>query len=207
MACGLFCGAFSRYGRRNGPANGRKAGRLMTFVTRTSVLALCGALAACTGPQVEPPGRANFSEDLIRLSIPGPPEPVDGICWASDVTPAVIQTVTEQVQVSPEIRDAQGSVTAAASFRSETRQQMVQDREEVWFKSPCAEALTPEFVATLQRALKARGYYLLPLTGAVDAATGEAIRRFQAERGLDSPVLSLSATRELGITATALEDI
>ena len=39
------------------------------------------------------------------------------------------------------------------------------------------------------------------------APTTEAIRRFQAERGLDSPVLSLAATRELGITATALEDI
>ena len=179
----------------------------MTFLTRTCVSALCGALAACTGPQVEPPARANFSDDLIRLSIPGPPGPVAGICWASDVTPAVIETITEQVQVSPEQRDDQGTVTAAASFRTEMRQEMVQDREEVWFQSPCAADLTADFIATLQRALKARGYYLLPLTGVMDPATGAAIRRFQAERGLDSPVLSMAATRELGITATALDDI
>ena len=179
----------------------------MDFVTRTGVTALlCCLLAACTGPQVVPPGRANFADDLIRLDIPGPPDPVAGVCWATDVTPAVIETVTEQLQVSPEIRDEQGNVTAAARFRSETRQKMVQDREEVWFKSPCAEALTPDFIATLQRALKARGYYLQALTGAMDPATSAAIRQFQAERGLDSPVLSLAATRELGITATALED-
>ena len=179
----------------------------MTLSTRTSVLTLCGVLAACAGPQVAPPSRANFADDLIRLAIPGPPDPVAGICWASDVTPAVIETITEQVQVSPEIRAEDGTRTAAASFRSEMRQKMVQDREEVWFKSPCAADLSPDFIATLQRALKARGYYLLPLTGVLDAATGAAIRRFQAERGLDSPVLSLAATRELGITATALADI
>ena len=179
----------------------------MDFATRTGACTLLWLLAACTGPAVEPPSRANFSDDLIRLSIPGPPEPVAGVCWGSDVTPAMIETVTEQVQVSPEIRDAAGTVTAAASFRSEVRQRMVQDREEVWFKSPCAADLTADFIATLQRALKARGYYLLPLTGEMDAATSAAIRRFQAERGLDSPVLSLAATRELGITATALEDI
>lgn len=197
----------SRYGRGNGPVNGRKAGRLMIFAPRTRVLALCGVLAACTGPQVQPPDRANFADDLIRLTTPGPPDPVEGICWASDVTPAVIETVTEQVQVTPEIRDENGVVTTAASFRSETRQQMVQDREEVWFKSPCDDDLTPDFIATLQRALKARGYYLLPLTGVMDAATAEAIRRFQADQGLDSPVLSLAATRELGITPTDLEDL
>jgi hypothetical protein len=199
-------GDFALWSRQR-PGERAQDRQTMTFSTRTSVLALFCALAACAGPAVEPPARANFSEDLIRLDIPGPPAPVAGICWASDVTPAVIQTVTEQVQVSPEIRDTAGNVTTAASFRIETRQKMVQDREEVWFKSPCAEDLTPEFVATLQRALKARGYYLLPLTGAMDAATGAAVRRFQAERGLDSPVLSLAATRELGITPTALDDL
>ena len=179
----------------------------MEFVTRTGASALLCLLAACARPAVEAPGRADFSQDLLRLEVPGPPAPVAGVCWGFDVTPAVIETVTEQVQVSPEQRDAAGLVIAAASFRSETRQEMVRDREEVWFKSPCAEDLTAEFIATLQRALKARGYYLLPLTGVLDAATGEAVRRFQAERGLDSPVLSLAATRALGITATALEDL
>jgi len=61
--------------------------------------------------------------------------------------------------------------------------------------------MTPEFTATLQRALKARGFYLLPLTGVMDGPTRDAIRRYQHSRGLDSDHLSLAAARELGIVA------
>ena len=71
----------------------------------------------------------------------------------------------------------------------------------------CPADVTADFVATLQRALKARGLYLLPLTGVLDAATLEAVRRYQASRGFDSPILTLAATRELGIVATALADL
>jgi hypothetical protein len=84
---------------------------------------------------------------------------------------------------------------------------MVQDREEVWFRAPCPAEQTVQFTASLQRALKARGLYLLPVTGTVDAATGEAIRRFQAQRGLDSPILSLAAAQELGLINTAFGDL
>jgi hypothetical protein len=87
----------------------------------------------------------------------------------------------------------------AAVYRSETHQRIVQEREEIWFRAPCAAEWTVDFVATLQRALKARGYYLLPVTGVMDQATSAAVQRFQIERGLDSPRLSLAAARELGI--------
>ena len=63
------------------------------------------------------------------------------------------------------------------------------------------------FVASLQRALKARGFYLQPLTGVLDAHTSEAVRRFQADRGLDSLRLSLAAARELGIVSTDLDQL
>ncbi|MGL6209244.1 MAG: peptidoglycan-binding domain-containing protein, partial [Paracoccaceae bacterium] len=119
--------------------------------------------------------------------------------------PAIIETVTEQEVVTPEQRDGAGQIVVPATFRSTTKQRMVQDRQEVWFRTPCADELTVDVVATLQRALKARGLYDQPLTGVIDAETAEAIRRFQAERGLDSPQLSLAAARELGVISTALD--
>ncbi len=97
-----------------------------------------------------------------------------------------------------------GSVVQPAAFRTETHQRIVQEREEVWFRSPCPEEMTVDFVATLQRALKARGFYLLPVNGVLDTPTQDAVHRFQIERGLDSPRLSLAAARELGIVATDL---
>lgn len=69
----------------------------------------------------------------------------------------------------------------------------------VWFPTPCPAALTPTLVGDLQRALAARGLYHGPATGRPDAATAEAVRRFQAPLGLDSPVLSLAAARHLGL--------
>ena len=117
------------------------------------------------------------------------------------MTPAVIETVTEQVQVTPEVRDADGRVTTPAAFRTVTQQKMVQDREEIWFRAPCESDISVAFTATLQRALKARGLYRDAVTGTLTPATTGAIRRFQAERGLDSPHLSLAAARELGLIA------
>ncbi len=171
----------------------------------TSAVAL--VLLACTPGQVTAPSRGAFGSELVRLRGDGPPKGPEGACWANATTPAVIETLTEQELVSPEVRDDAGRVVAPATFRTSTHQRMVQDREVVWFRVPCPDVVTVAFVATLQRALKARGLYLLPVTGAMDAATAEAIRRFQAERGLDSPTLSLAAARELGISTTDLDKL
>ena len=170
-----------------------------------SVLAL--VLLGCAPAAVQAPARADLGIELIRLSGEGPPKGPKEACWASDVTPAVIETVTEQVLVTPEIRDEAGRITTPAAFRTDTRQRMVQDRETVWFRAPCPDTMDVEFIATLQRALKARGLYLLPLSGVIDAPTRDAIRRFQAERGLDSPTLSLGAAQELGIVTTGLDQL
>ena len=47
--------------------------------------------------------------------------------------------------------------------------------------------------------------HVVAVTGEMNPETAEAVRRFQAERGLDSPVLSLGAARELGLAATSLD--
>jgi len=173
----------------------------------TAAVVAVWVMAGCAPGQNAGPARADLAIELVRLTGSGPPKGPDTACWASDTTPAIIETVTEQVVTREEVRDAAGAVVAPASFETKTFQRMVQDREEVWFRAPCAVDVTVNFVATLQRALKARGIYLQPVTGTVDAATSDAIRRFQAMRGLDSPVLSLAAAKELGIIATDRDDL
>lgn len=159
-------------------------------------------LAACqTQTAVEAPSRAALADEVLRTS---PPEGDTNTCWAAEVTPAIIETLTEQTLVSAEVRNPAGQVVTPATFRSTTRQRIVQDRQEVWFRAPCPDELTVDFIATLQRALKARGLYRQPLTGVMDAGTTAAIRRFQADRGLDSQQLSLAVARELGIISTDL---
>ncbi len=174
------------------------------IVTGLMMLALC---ACQTTVPPAPRTTSDLSREVVRLNRPGPPERPEGACWESDVTPAVIETVTEQVVVTPETRAEDGRVLTPATYRTNTRTRIVQDRQEVWFRAPCPADYTLDFVASLQRALKARGYYLLPLTGQMDAGTRDAVRRYQAERGLDTARLSLAAARELGLLPTALEEL
>ena len=178
-----------------------RARMLFRFLVSCSVM-----LAACSQPQVKAP--VILGQTIAQIVVkPGETPPSqEGVCWGKDITPAIIETVTEQVLMSPEQRDAAGTVLRPASYRSNIHQRMVQDTREVWFQAPCPESLTVSFIATLQRALKARGLYTATVTGDINADTAEAIRRFQAERGLDSPVLSLVAAQELGIVATDLRD-
>lgn len=172
----------------------------------SAMLALVMMVSGCAGSGTSPqdgsaPAPSDLSAELVRPRGDGPPPAPPGTCWQADIKPAVIETVTEQVQAAPEIIGADGKVQTAAVFRSETRQRIVEDRETVWFRTPCPSEMTVEFIATLQRALKARGLYLLPLTGRMDAPTRNAIRRFQAPLGIDSDHLSLAGARMLGIVS------
>ncbi|NUB44091.1 peptidoglycan-binding protein [Fertoebacter nigrum] len=172
-------------------------------MTRYFLFAPALMLAACQSVSVpEAPTRADLASELVRRAPEdGPPPKPDGACWANDTAPAVIETVTEQVEVSPAVIGPDGTVITPATYRSSTHQRILTDRESVWFRTPCPDELTVDFIATVQRALKARGFYMLPLTGQMDAATGDAIRRFQQPLGMDSAVLSLAAARALGIVA------
>ena len=166
------------------------------------------ALASC-GPRiaVEGPGQGDLAAEAIQIDGAGPPQGAEGACWANDLIPAVYETTTEQTLVTPEVRDAAGNIVTPAAYRSVAQLRVVTERRDIWFTAPCPEEMTVDFLATLQRALKARGYYTLPLTGEMDAATSEALRRYQADHGLDSPLLSLAAARDLGLSTTALDGI
>ncbi|WP_102224999.1 peptidoglycan-binding domain-containing protein [Acidimangrovimonas sediminis] len=160
-------------------------------------------LAACTGAPGERdvergPGDIDgysLASEIVTRTEPGPPSTVPGECWTHTTLPAVIQTTTEHVETAPGV------------FSTVSHQQIVRQRRKVWFRSPCPAQMTPEFIASLQRALKARGLYTLPLTGRMDAPTRKAVGRYQSSLGLDSDILSTGAARQLGLEAYSLWDL
>lgn len=141
------------------------------------------ALAASCGEEADPPMRASvlFSDAETPQGAP------DGTCWHRLTQPALVETVIEQVEVN-------------GGFRTETRQRILRERKVAWFETPCPEDLPPDFVASLQRALAARGAYDGPVTGRLDPATGAAVRTWQTARGgPDSPVPARATLEALGL--------
>jgi hypothetical protein len=166
-------------------------------------MAALAGLAAC-----------NATGDITAIGEPplaqthgqAPPGAAPGTCWGKDVTPAVIETVTERILLQPAEVLADGTIVAEPVYKLETRQAIVKERRELWFETPCESQLTPDFIASVQRALKARGVYHGPETGVMDARTRRAIRLYQQPQGLDSGILSLAAARKLGLVAVALDE-
>ncbi|MBT0958832.1 peptidoglycan-binding protein [Alphaproteobacteria bacterium KMM 3653] len=160
------------------------------------LLALAGALTACQ----EVSDMRGLSEPAPLIGRASAPEgAAPGTCWDQDVTPARIETVTEQHLVTPAALDGAGRVLVPAVYRTETRQAITQERKTLWVETLCADEMTPEMVSSIQRALAARGWYQGPITGAMDRGTRIAIRRYQTPRGLNSALLSRDVARELGL--------
>ncbi|WP_417473380.1 peptidoglycan-binding domain-containing protein [Leisingera sp.] len=160
-----------------------------------ALLAALALLAAC----VQPPR----GDDVARGGRYAPPGAPADSCWSRYTTPAVIETVTRQVQIAPAQLDSNGKVLRPASFRTESSQQIVSPRREHWIEIPCPESMTPTFIRTLQRALGARGLYRGPIHGRMDHATRLAVQRYQAPLGVDSGTLTLASARKLGLVAVA----
>ncbi|AWB47766.1 peptidoglycan-binding protein [Gemmobacter aquarius] len=179
------------------------------MATYHGIVAAALLLSACMSspPLPASPEQANLAAEIVRTRDDSQPAGPDGACWAKDSSPAVIETVTEQVQITPETRAEDGSILTPATYRTKTATRMVRDRETVWFRAPCPSEMTPDFIASLQRALKARGYYLASLTGTLDAPTTDALRRYQTDRGLDSRQLALAAARDLGLVTTDISQL
>ena len=125
-----------------------------------------------------------------------------GHCYARTVTPAEIETVTEQVVEQTAVLAGDGSIKTPAVFRTVTRQQITRERRVTEFEAVCPEALTPTFVASLQRALSVRGVYRGSTTGKMDPATGRAVAEWQAAQGgPESEVLAMRIAFDLGLAA------
>ncbi len=170
------------------------------MTSRTLPLLAILMLVACDAPL---PGAGET--DLVQTATEAPPGATPGTCWGKLATPAVIETVTNQILVQPPKILADGTVATPAIYKTDTRQAIVQERNVTWFETPCSTDLTPDFVASLQRALKARTLYRGAISGQMDTRTRAAVRTFQRPEGLDSGILSLAAARRLGLVAIELD--
>jgi len=135
-----------------------------------------------------------------------PPDALPGKCYGKITTPAIIETTTHQVLVRASKYDDSGALIKPAVYRTETVQDIVQPRTDSWFLAPCTDDLRPEFTASSQRALKARGYYPWPVTGKNDLLTRGAIKQYQATLDIDSATLSVKAAQKLGLIAYPREE-
>lgn len=158
-----------------------------------------GILAGCAAPDAV---TRSDGQAIGPLTRPAVVSAETGTCFARDTTPALFETVTEQIMVQPAIVRSDGSVEQPAAFRTVTRQRILRERREVEFEVPCDSVLTPPFVASVQRALLARGYYQGGITGRMDPATADAVKRFQSAQD-DVPIgtLTLRSARALGLVA------
>lgn len=152
-------------------------------------------VTGCTLPEAN--GRVSPHADASVIYLG-----TDGLCYGKDVSPAVIETVTEQVLVQPAVIDSNGLMRSPAAYRTVTRQQILRERREIEFEAVCPTDLTPDFIATLQRALQARGGFAGHISGQMDRQTERALRRWQAQqRGPNSAILSIAIARDLGLIA------
>lgn len=161
-------------------------------------LAVALVLAACT--DLSTTSRSNI--DPVSLAT-APPGAAPGTCWDKTVTPAVVETESRKILLQPAQISSDGRVQAPPIYKTETQQVVVQPRRDTWFEVPCAAQMTPDFIASLQRALAARGYYSGQITGVLDAPTRVAVRRYQRDEGFDNPTLTVAAARKLGLVAVA----
>ncbi len=172
-------------------------------IPRLSLAAL--GLAVLTGCMDGYTTRASQSLGDAGIGPLARPPVVDsstGTCFDRATTPAIIETVTQQIMVQPADVRSDGSVASPAAFRTVTRQQILRERREVEFETPCARIMTPEFIASVQRGLLARGYYAGPITGAIDARSTAAIEQFQiAQDDVHTGTLTLRTARTLGLAA------
>ena len=167
-----------------------------------ALMALIPALVACSaGEALRGNVDALREPDVVQIRQAQPPGAPPGTCWGKSVSPAVVETVTEQILVQPAEVTADGAVLRPAIYRTETLQRIVKERRETWFEAPCPEVLTGEFIASVQRALKARDLYRGRITGIMDGKTRAAIRRYQQAQGLDSGILALETARQFGLVA------
>lgn len=157
------------------------------------------ALAGCgdvTDPDVN--RLAEVPLVLAEDSAEAPEGAAPGTCWARDRTPRVVETVTEEVRLDPEAALARnGDVTTTF----QTSHALSGGGDALLFETPCADQMSADLTASLQRALAARRIYRGTVTGEMNTSTRRAIRAWQKSQGLDSAILAMATARDLGLIA------
>ena len=140
-------------------------------------------------------------ETLLPRDASGPESAPESSCWAKDITPAVIETVTSQKQLTWPFDQASNTGHTTASYQTETRHVMLNNRYERWFETLCPDLLDKPLVTALQRALQDHDLYQGKIDGLLGPATKTALRHFQQQNGLDSDTLSLRSAVLMALVA------
>lgn len=175
-------------------------------MTRAHLAALSLAvLAAGCAPLPGPDVTKLINPTVITATEMSPPADMPGVCWGHIPGPQITEIVSDIIVATPAVIDEFGRETSPAIYRKVTRPKTFNEGDGRWFTRTCDAAMTPEFIMTLQRALKVRGYYRGPVTGEMDHRTRRAIQAYQTPKGLDSAILSQSAAQQLGLIAVELD--
>lgn len=167
--------------------------RLPLLATAALVLAACDEMPSVTRAE---------SANLYTPAREAPADAEPGTCWDKTVTPAVVETVTEEILVEPARMSDTGTVQSPPVYRSESRQVIVTERQARFVQTVCPADLTRDFVSSVQRALALRGLYGGPITGEMDGVTRDALARFQTDAGIAGPdpeTLTVEAARRMGL--------
>ena len=165
------------------------------------------ALAATVGV-AHPVSGGEVTQIVSPLSQPNhpllPPDARADQCFAHEVTPAVIETTTNRTQLTPprlavDLETGETEVVRPATYDTVTAQRVIREREEIFFETICPQLYTDRFVRSLQRALKARGFFGGVPSGWLDDQTKLAIKLYQKQEGLPSSILSLRTVETFGL--------
>lgn len=175
-------------------------------VAGVTPMVFAGLLLAACSPQADTAGGVDDTgeEDVITDFALAPPGARPGACYGKDVTPAVIRREHARKLVAPPVIGPAGNVISPAQYEDSVSDTVVEGRKTVYFETPCPPRWTPDFIASLQRALAVRGLYHGAVSGQLDTETRRAIRAFQLGRGLNSAILSIESARALGLVEVSL---
>lgn len=179
--------------------NDRPSSRIKTIL-RIVFVSLPFLLSAACGPVSDtsrPPPETSLDGPDTDATAPENAPP--GTCWAKTVSPAVIETTTKRVLISPADVSEDGTIRAPARYRNEDSQRVVTPRQVTWTETLCPEEFTPAFTSDLQRALSARGFYTGPVTGRLGDATMDAVEAYQASQGIQARDLTREGAEKLGL--------
>jgi hypothetical protein len=168
--------------------------------TQLGILSII-AVSSCTTLSVAPP--SSPQNPITAAPINGIEIAADDRCFAEDAPQTQTRIVEETQVIVPELRDLRGRVTRPAVVRSVDQPKTFVIGPGQRFETLCPQAYTPEFVASLQRALSVRNAYAGPISGNYDEMTRNAVAAFQRADGIDSPLLGIDAARLLGLIAVA----
>ena len=125
-------------------------------------------------------------------------------CYFEKITPAEISTQVKTRLVQPEKCNNAGQLVSHAQYETTQTQTITKARSITKIDAVCPKDLTSEFIASLQRAFKARGLFSSTITGSMDTSTRRAILNFQNVRGVKSATVMKATAQELGLAVIEL---